>query len=108
MIAPIPRCLPRRQVFPKVTKCTFHKYGPSGTVERIDGLCVLPLNIVNEKIMVNEDSLGSGRSAFWRKWYRPLYRTANNEFVYFGLVNSIQMEFQSCSRRRIQLGAEES
>lgn len=43
---------PMARVFPKVTKCTFHKYGPSGTVERIDGLCVLPLNIVNEKIMV--------------------------------------------------------
>lgn len=40
------------KVFPKVTKCTFHKYGPSGTVQKFDGLCVLPLNIVNEKIYV--------------------------------------------------------
>jgi innexin len=39
-------------VFPKVTKCTFHKFGPSGTVQKIDGLCVLPLNIVNERIYV--------------------------------------------------------
>ena len=39
-------------MFPKVTKCTFHKFGPSGTVQKIDGLCVLPLNIVNEKIYV--------------------------------------------------------
>lgn len=38
--------------FPKVTKCTFHKYGASGTVQKFDGLCVLPLNIVNEKIYV--------------------------------------------------------
>lgn len=43
---------PMSRVFPKVTKCTFHKYGPSGTIERHDGLCVLPLNIVNEKIYV--------------------------------------------------------
>jgi len=40
------------RVFPKVTKCTFHKYGPSGSVQKFDGLCVLPLNIVNEKIYV--------------------------------------------------------
>lgn len=40
------------RVFPKVTKCTFHKYGPSGSVQTFDGLCVLPLNIVNEKIYV--------------------------------------------------------
>jgi len=39
-------------VFPKVTKCTFHKYGGSGTVETYDGLCVLPLNIFNEKIYI--------------------------------------------------------
>merc|ERR1712173_219180 len=43
---------PMKVVFPKVTKCTFHKYGPSGTVERKDGLCILPLNIINEKIYV--------------------------------------------------------
>lgn len=43
---------PMASVFPKVTKCTFHKYGASGTVEKADGLCVLPLNIINEKIFI--------------------------------------------------------
>jgi len=43
---------PMAAVFPKITKCTFHKFGPSGTVERKDGLCILPLNIINEKIYV--------------------------------------------------------
>ena len=43
---------PMALVFPKMTKCTFHKYGASGTVQRIDGLCVLPINIINEKIYV--------------------------------------------------------
>ena len=38
--------------FWQVTKCTFHKFGPSGTVQGFDGLCVLPLNIINEKIYV--------------------------------------------------------
>jgi hypothetical protein len=46
------RADPMATVFPKVTKCTFHKYGPSGTVQKHDGLCVLPLNIINEKIFV--------------------------------------------------------
>jgi hypothetical protein len=49
---PEERADPMARVFPKVTKCTFHKYGPSGTVQKFDGLCVLPLNIVNEKIYV--------------------------------------------------------
>ncbi|XP_024942810.1 innexin inx7 isoform X2 [Cephus cinctus] len=37
-------------VFPKVTKCTFHKYGPSGSMQKHDALCVMALNIINEKI----------------------------------------------------------
>jgi len=43
---------PLSRVFPKVTKCTFHKFGPSGSVQKFDGLCVLSLNIINEKIYV--------------------------------------------------------
>ena len=51
-LAPEEREDPMARVFPKMTKCTFHKFGPSGTVEKFDGLCVLPLNIINEKIYV--------------------------------------------------------
>jgi hypothetical protein len=36
----------------QITKCIFHKFGPSGTVMKFDGLCVLPLNIINEKIYI--------------------------------------------------------
>ena len=57
---------PMARVFPKVksfhrstvtpplqiTKCTFHKFGASGSVQKFDGICVLPLNIINEKIYV--------------------------------------------------------
>lgn len=39
-------------VFPKVTKCHFHKYGASGTIQKIDALCVMALNVINEKIFV--------------------------------------------------------
>jgi len=43
---------PMAVVFPKVAKCSFHKYGPSGSLETYDALCVLPLNIINEKIYI--------------------------------------------------------
>jgi len=43
---------PLSKVFPKVTKCTFNNYGPSGTVENKDGLCILAVNIINEKIYI--------------------------------------------------------
>ena len=37
---------------PKVAKCTFERFGPTGTIEVFDGLCVLPINIINEKIYI--------------------------------------------------------
>lgn len=43
---------PMVYVFPRLTKCVFHKFGPSGTVTRHDSLCVLALNIVNEKAFI--------------------------------------------------------
>ncbi|XP_037871916.1 innexin inx7 [Bombyx mori] len=41
---------PLELVFPKVTKCIFHKYGPSGSIQQHDALCVMALNIIHEKI----------------------------------------------------------
>jgi hypothetical protein len=43
---------PMVKVFPRMTKCTFHRYGSSGDVQRHDALCILPLNIINEKIYI--------------------------------------------------------
>ena len=43
---------PMSRVFPRVTKCTFHKYGPSGNIQKHDAQCVLPINILNEKIYI--------------------------------------------------------
>jgi len=43
---------PLNQVFPKVTKCLWRKFGSSGTIETYDSLCVLPRNIVNEKTYI--------------------------------------------------------
>lgn len=43
---------PADVVFPKLTKCMFRKYGPSGTIQIHDALCVMALNVVSEKIFV--------------------------------------------------------
>nr|CAD7568996.1 unnamed protein product [Timema californicum] len=43
---------PMIYIFPRMTKCTFYKYGVSGEVERLDAVCILPLNVVNEKIYI--------------------------------------------------------
>ena len=46
------RADPMVRVFPKITKCSFHTYGASGTIQNHDGLCILPINVVNEKIVL--------------------------------------------------------
>ncbi|XP_063868593.1 innexin inx2-like isoform X1 [Scylla paramamosain] len=40
---------PMIMLFPRMTKCTFRAVGPSGTTEKLDSLCILPHNILNEK-----------------------------------------------------------
>ncbi|KAK3885796.1 hypothetical protein Pcinc_010013 [Petrolisthes cinctipes] len=39
-------------VFPRVTKCSFNMFGPSGSIETHDLMCVLALNVINEKVYV--------------------------------------------------------
>lgn len=36
----------------QVAKCTWYKYGASGSIQKFDSMCVLPLNIVNEKTYI--------------------------------------------------------
>ena len=43
---------PMIRVFPRMTKCTFHYFGSSGDLQKHDSLCILPLNIINEKIYI--------------------------------------------------------
>ena len=40
---------PMMKLFPRMTKCTFHQFGSSGDIQKHDTICVLPINIVNEK-----------------------------------------------------------
>lgn len=39
-------------VFPKMTKCIFYKYGASGSIQTHDALCVLALNNIHDKIFI--------------------------------------------------------
>ncbi|GFT46215.1 innexin shaking-B [Nephila pilipes] len=43
---------PMIMLFPRMTKCLFRKYGESSTIEVRDILCVMSLNVINEKFYV--------------------------------------------------------
>ena len=44
------RLHPMLLMFPRITKCTFYDYGSSGDIQRKNALCLLPMNVLNEKI----------------------------------------------------------
>lgn len=37
-------------IFPKMTKCSLNTFGPSGTVQTFDALCIMTVNVLNEKV----------------------------------------------------------
>lgn len=39
-------------IFPSQAKCDYFNFGPSGTIQQVDALCLLPQNVVNEKVFV--------------------------------------------------------
>ena len=51
---PEDRADPMARIFPRVTKCSFNKYGPTGSLQRVDAMCVLPINIINEVFLLIE------------------------------------------------------
>lgn len=40
------------QTFPTIAKCLFESTGPSGSLQKFDALCLLPQNVLNQKIFV--------------------------------------------------------
>lgn len=86
-------------VFPKVTKCAFRKFGPTGTIMYSDILCVMALNIINEKIFV---ALWywffillalSILAVLWRLLNFILYsRSKNFNLMTFGVINYMKVD----------------
>jgi len=40
------------KIFPTVSKCNFKAFGSSGSVEKFDTMCILAVNIFNQKIYI--------------------------------------------------------
>ncbi|XP_064457178.1 innexin shaking-B-like [Ornithodoros turicata] len=43
---------PMVRIFPRMTRCTFYRYGSGGGVQSSESMCLLPLNNINEKVYV--------------------------------------------------------
>ena len=43
---------PMCRTFPRVAACDYHRFGPGGNSAGINALCILALNIINDKVFV--------------------------------------------------------
>ncbi|XP_017786663.1 PREDICTED: innexin inx3 [Nicrophorus vespilloides] len=84
---------PMVAVFPRVTKCTFHKFGASGSIQKHDALCVLALNILNEKIFV-----------FLWFWFIILAVISGLALVYSLAVVMLPSTRETIMKRRFRFG----
>ncbi|XP_055305433.1 innexin inx3 [Sitodiplosis mosellana] len=84
---------PMLEVFPRITKCTFHKYGASGSIQKHDALCVLALNILNEKIYI-----------FLWFWFIILAALSACAILYSALVVMLPTTREAIIKRRFRNG----
>nr|CAI5852600.1 unnamed protein product [Callosobruchus analis] len=85
---------PMVAVFPRVTKCTFHKFGPSGSIQKHDALCILALNILNEKIYI-----------FLWFWFIILSVLSGLAICYSAAVVLMPSTRETILKRRFRFGA---
>ena len=43
---------PMCRTFPRVASCDYHRFGPGGGTAGINALCILALNVINDKVFV--------------------------------------------------------
>lgn len=84
---------PMVEIFPRLTKCIFHKYGPSGSIQKHDTLCVLALNILNEKIYI-----------FLWFWFLLLAILSACAIVYSAMVVMLPTTREAIIKRRFRGG----
>lgn len=84
---------PMVEIFPRITKCTFHKYGSSGSIQKHDALCVLALNILNEKIYI-----------FLWFWFIILAGLSVCAIIYSALVVMLPTTREAIIKRRFRNG----
>nr|CAI5829507.1 unnamed protein product [Callosobruchus analis] len=94
------------EVFPKITKCTFHKYGPSGSIQLHDAMCVMALNIINEKIYFNKWAFATTCPGKLNPW-DTLTITRHCNFSDWLFLNYLSKNLDSLVFREIFVGLAE-
>ena len=45
---------PMCYVFPRIVSCDYHRFGTGGKQENLNAICILALNIINDKVFLGK------------------------------------------------------
>ena len=48
---------PMCYVFPRIVSCDYHRFGTGGEQENLNAICILALNIINDKVFLGKCDL---------------------------------------------------
>ena len=44
------RANPMCEAFPRIAACDYHRFGSGGLQEKVNAICILSLNVINDKV----------------------------------------------------------
>ena len=57
---------PMCEAFPRIAACHYYRYGSGGRQEMLDAICILGLNMINDKVFPSLCDLFVDRNASWQ------------------------------------------
>ena len=72
---------PMCYVFPRIVSCDYHRFGTGGEQENLNSICILALNIINDKVFLGKTFL--------------IYNTVIGTFDSFKLANIMWLIFKT-------------
>ena len=64
------RVNPMCETFPRIASCDYHRFGTGGKPEKINSLCILALNIINDKVIIHRAVGISVAPCFFERKYQ--------------------------------------
>ena len=80
---------PMCYTFPRIASCDWHRFGSAGEQENINAICVLALNIINDKVFL---------IIWW--WYYILFFLGISRLIFrIVQINSVRLRFYMINLR---------
>ena len=66
---------PMCEAFPRIAACDYHRFGSGGLQEKVNAICILALNVINDKV-----------SYLFQDYYSALFLNEVEKFMLFCIL----------------------